>query len=271
MAKEKEEGKDLTFLEHLDVFRKHLMRSALAIVLGAVLSFIFKKFIFDNVIFAPREPWFPTNRFFCYLGRVLDIDSMCINQTKFTLMNVELGGQFSTHLMVSIITGVIVAFPFILWQFWLFIKPALKENEIRYSRGVIFIASILFFLGVLFGYYLIIPLTIEFFGSYFISGEVINQINISSFISSVTTVSLWSGIVFELPILVYFFTKIGLITPAFLKKYRKHAIVGLFIIAAIITPPDVFSQLLVVGPLILLYEFSIMISKRVIRKKALNN
>ncbi|OFX23481.1 MAG: twin arginine-targeting protein translocase TatC [Bacteroidetes bacterium GWA2_31_9] len=267
----KEAGKDLTFLEHLDIFRKHLMRSAFAIVFFAVIAFIFKEFIFDNIIFAPREPWFPTNRFFCYLGKLLDMNSMCINQTKFTLMNVELGGQFSTHLMVSIISGVIISFPFILWQFWLFIKPALKENEIRYSRGVIYFASVLFFMGVLFGYYLIIPLTIEFFGSYYISGEVINQINISSFISSVTTVSLWSGIVFELPIVVYFLSKIGLITPSFLKKYRKHAIVVLFIIAAVITPPDVFSQLLVVGPLILLYEFSIIISKRVMKNKALKN
>lgn len=271
MAKEKEEGKDLTFLEHLDIFRKHLMRSAFAIVLGATLAFIYKKFIFDNIIFAPREEWFPTNRFFCYMSDLLGWESMCINKTKFTLMNVELGGQFSTHLMVSIITGVIVSFPFILWQFWLFIKPALKENELKYSRGVIFFASILFFLGVLFGYYLIVPLTVEFFGNYFISDEVINQINISSFISSVSTISLAAGLVFELPILVYFFTKIGLITPEFLVKYRKHAIVVLFIISAIITPPDVFSQLLVVFPLIMLYQFSIMISKRVIKRKAANS
>lgn len=270
MKMAKESGKDLTFLEHLDIFRKHLMRSAFAVVLCAVLAFIFKEFLFDRVIFAPREEWFPTNRFFCYIAELFDSQYLCINQTKFTLMNVELGGQFSTHLMVSIISGVIISFPFILWQLWLFIKPALKENEIKYSRGMIFFASILFFAGVLFGYYLIVPLTINFFGSYFVSGEVINQINITSFISSVTTISLAAGLVFELPILVYFFTKIGLITPEFLKKYRKHAIVVLFIIAAVITPPDVFSQLLVVFPLILLYQFSILISKRVMKHKAAN-
>lgn len=257
---------EMTFLEHLEVFRKHLVRSVIAVLIGAILAFIFKKVIFDYIIFAPREEWFPTNRFFCFVSNLFNSDVLCINNSKFILMNVDLGGQFNVHLMVSIIVGIVLAVPYIIYQLWCFVRPALKDGEKKHSKGIIFFSSFLFLLGILFGYYLIVPLTINFFGTYFVSDEVVNQINIKSFISTVTNVSLASGLIFELPIIVFFLSKIGMLTPDFLIKYRKHAIVVVFILAGIITPPDIFSQLLVAFPLILLYQISIRISRKVNKK-----
>ncbi len=257
----------MSFLEHLEELRWHLIRSAVAVFIMAIVAFIYHNFIFDNIILAPKSPGFITNRLLCRLGELVHIAKLCINTIPLEIININMAGQFTTHIMVSLIVGVVVAFPYVFWEFWKFMKPALYENERRYARGSVFYSSVLFFLGVLFGYFIIAPLSINFLGSYSVSGQIINRINLRSYISTVTTVTLAGGITFELPVLVYFLTKAGLVTPAFLKRYRKHAIVIILILSAIITPPDVFSQILVFIPLIILYEVSIVISKRIKRRQ----
>ncbi|MCX6253347.1 MAG: twin-arginine translocase subunit TatC [Bacteroidia bacterium] len=265
--KGKKGDKEMSFLEHLEELRWHIIRSILAIVFFMIVAFIFKSFIFDNIILAPKNPNFFTNRLLCHLGELLNTTALCINTKHLNLINIKMSGQLTTHIAVAMVTGLILAFPVILWEFWQFFKPALHANEAKYAKGAVAAASLLFFTGVLFGYYMLAPLSLHFLSSYEISPEVTNQINIRSYIGTLTSICLATGLVFELPILAFFFTKIGLITPAFLRKYRKHAIVLIFILAAIITPPDVFSQTLVAIPLLILYEVSIFISARVMKQK----
>ena len=179
-----------------------------------------------------------------------------------------MAGQFATHITVSLVIGLIIGFPYLFFEFWRFVRPALYSNEKKHARGSIFYTSFLFALGVLFGYYLITPLSVHFLGSYNVSSQVLNQINLSSYISTVTSIVLASGVIFELPILIFFLSKIGLISPEFLKKYRKHAVVLMLVLSAIITPPDIFSQVLVCLPLLILYEVGIGISKRVQNQQA---
>jgi len=257
----------MSFLEHLEELRWHLIRSTVVIFLMAIVAFVFHNFIFDNIILAPKSPEFFTNRLLCRLGDLVHVAKLCINSKPLEIINIDMAGQFKTHILVSLIAGLIVGFPYVFFEFWKFMKPALYENERKYARGSVFYSSLLFFLGILFGYYIIAPLSINFLGSYSVSGQIINRINLRSYISTVTTVALAGGITFELPVLVYFLTKAGLVTPAFLKRYRKHAIVIILILAAIITPPDIFSQILVFIPLVVLYEISILISKKIKRQQ----
>ena len=177
-----------------------------------------------------------------------------------------MSGQFLTHMYISIVSGFILAFPYVLWEIWQFVKPAMKDNERKYSSGGVFISSVLFLMGILFSYFLIVPLTVNFLGTYHVSESVYNQISLSSYINTVVSVTFAVGLVFELPILVYFLTKIGVLTPDFMKKNRKYMYVIMLIVSAIITPPDMFSQILVVFPLIGLYEFSIGVSNRIYKK-----
>ncbi|MFI5217886.1 MAG: twin-arginine translocase subunit TatC [Bacteroidia bacterium] len=262
---------EMSFLDHLEALRWHLVRSVLAVVTIAIVAFINKSFIFDTVIFGPRNPHFPTYRALCWLSEKFSID-ICITEVPFTLINISMTGQFSLHVWVAIVTGIVLGFPYLLWELWRFIKPALTQKEKSYSTGIVFFASILFFTGVLFGYFIISPMSINFLGSYQVSTEVKNQINLDSYISTVTILTFASGIVFELPIVVYFLSKIGLITPQFMRRYRRHAMVVNLIVAALITPsPDITSQLLVAIPLFLLYEVSIYVSAVVVKKNALSN
>ena len=189
-------------------------------------------------------------------------DALCINKMPFELMNINMSGQFSTHIISSVIAGFVIAFPYIFWEIWQFIKPALHKSEKKYSRSIVFYSSMLFILGVLFGYYSVAPLSVQFLGNYQVSNEVANQINLNSYISTVTTVCLANGIVFLLPVLIYFLSRLGLITPNFLRQYRRHALVVLMILAAVITPPDIISLILVTLPLMLLYELSIKVSAK---------
>jgi sec-independent protein translocase protein TatC len=265
--KGKKGEKEMSFLEHLEELRWHIIRSVLAIVFFMIIAFIFKSFIFDHIILAPKNPAFFTNRILCELGERLNTTALCINSKPLNLININMSGQLTTHFAVAMVAGLILAFPVILWEFWQFFKPALKPNEAKYAQGTVFAASSLFFTGVLFGYFMLAPLSIHFLSTYEISAEVNNQINVRSYIGTLTSVCLATGLIFELPILTFFATKIGLITPTFMRKYRKHAIVLIFIVAAIITPPDVFSQTLVAIPLLLLYEISIFISARVMKQK----
>jgi sec-independent protein translocase protein TatC len=268
--KKKPEG-EMTFLQHLEELRWHIIKSLGAVVAGAVVAFIFKDFLFDRVILAPNNPGFITNRLLCRLADIVNAPVLCINQNPVELINIKLSGQFTTHLNISIVAGLIMAFPYIFWEFWSFFKPALYEKERKYARGAVSTASLLFLTGILFGYYIITPLSVNFLGSYRVSNLVDNQITITSYIGSVTSVALSAGIIFELPILVFFLARIGVVTPEFMRKYRRHSIVVVLILAAVITPPDVFSLILVVIPLILLYEVSIFIAARVIRKRAEND
>ena len=269
----KKDPNELSFLEHLEELRWHLVRSILAIIVIAIVAFVFKDFIFDTIILGPKSPDFFTNQVFCSLGQLVHVEKLCINSNSFQVININMAGQFMTHIMISILAGFILAFPYVFYEFWKFMKPALLKKEKNVARGAVFYSSVLFMTGILFGYYLICPLSVHFLGSYSVSEQVLNQINLKSYISTIASVSLAAGIIFELPVLVYFLSKIGLVTPEFLRKYRKHSLVIILTLSAIITPPDIFSQVMVCFPLLFLYEIGIRISKRVVKERdaALNN
>jgi sec-independent protein translocase protein TatC len=260
---------EMSFLEHLEALRWHLVRSAIVVLLLAIGFFVYREFLFDSVLLAPKMPDFWTYRQFCKLSHFLNLgDALCFGQNTFELINTELSGQFTMHMWASIVAGLVCGAPYVFWELWQFIRPALKSNEKNAASGTVFYTTVLFLLGVLFGYYIIVPLSVNFLGTYQVSAEVKNMIQMDSFISTVTTITLASGIVFELPVVVYLLTKIGLMGPAFMRTYRRHAVVVILILAAIITPsPDVTSQLLVALPLYLLYEISIFISAYVQRKE----
>lgn len=259
----KEIKTEMSFLDHLETLRWHIIKSAIAICVFAIIAFIEKEFIFDNIILAPKEPEFWTNRMIAKAADFLGMQSLRINTQELQLISIDMSGQFMVHVWTSIIAGFIIASPYVVYQFWSFVKPALFDNERRHASGAVFIMSFLFMLGILFGYYLIVPFSIDFLGSYSISKAVVNQINILSFISTVTSIVIAGGVAFELPVVAYFLSKIGVLTPKFLRKYRRHSYVVLLIVAAIITPPDVLSQMLVAIPLVILYEASIFISASV--------
>jgi len=262
------QDKEMTFWDHLDDLRGALFRSVIAIVVVGITAFIFKRIIFDYIILAPKNNDFITFRILCKLGKMLSTDSFCFDTTSINLINIELAGQFMSHMMISIIVGLVVAIPYIIWEFWRFIKPGLTEHERKNTRGAVFIISMLFLTGVLFSYFLVVPLMINFLGNYQVSAEVTNQIALTSYTSSVTMMTLIMGLIFEFPILVVFLTKVGILSPSLLKKYRKHTVIVILIISGLITPsPDIFSQLIVAVPLYGLYEISLSVSSRMYRKK----
>lgn len=259
---------EMSFLDHLEELRWHLIRSTLAVLVIGFLAFIYKDYVFA-VIFGPKQGDFFTYRVFCEFGNLFNYQSdFCTKELPFTIQNRTMAGQFSAHIWTSIWAGVILAFPYILYELWKFIRPGLYESERKLAGGFIMIASSLFFIGILFGYYLIAPLSINFLGTYTVSEEVTNHIDLSSYISIVRSSVISCGLMFELPIIIYFLTKLGLVTPAFMQKYRRHALVLILIVAAIITPPDVVSQVIVSIPIIILYEISIFISRYVIRSES---
>jgi len=256
-------------MEHLEELRWTLVRSAIAVVVCMVAAFIAKDLVFDHLVLAPKESSFITYRAFCALGQRLGVgDELCIDDMPFTLQNITMSGQFFTHLIVSFVAGFIVAFPFILWQFWRFIAPGLHPKERRSLSGVVVFASALFLVGVAFGYFLLAPLSLQFFGAYQVSGSVQNAVALDSYIAMLTSVTLWTGVAFELPLVVVFLARIGLVSAAFLRNYRKHAFVVVLVVSAILTPPDVVSQLIVSVPLMLLYEAGILMAARIEKRQA---
>lgn len=264
---EKQKG-EMTFLEHLEELRWHIIRSLVAIIVLAIIAFVYKRIVFDVIILGPSNSHFITNRLFCQLGHLINVPKLCLNTKPIVLQSIEMAGQFTTHIKISIITGLIVASPYVFYEFWRFVRPALYHKERMIARGAVLAISLLFFTGVLFGYFIICPLTINFLINYRVSDLAQNNIKLMSYVSTVTGIGMASGVVFELPVVVFFLTKIGVLTPGFLKTYRRHAIIVILIIAGIITPsPDVFSQLLVAFPLLILYEISIIISKRIYKKE----
>lgn len=268
MAKKKQANPDeMSFLDHLEELRWHLIRATLAIVIVGMVAFIFKDFIFNEIIFAPANADFVSYDLLCKLANIFGSDKGCINEMDFIIQNRTMGGQFNAAIWTSIIVGLVVAFPYVIYEFWKFISPGLYEKERKNSRGFIVISSLLFFMGVLFGYYVIAPLSINFLANFTVGDMVKNEFDISSYIGLVRASAIAAGLIFELPIVIYFFTKIGLVTPQFLRKYRKYALVIVLIVAAIITPPDISTQVIVSIPILILYEVSILISAFVMRKE----
>lgn len=265
----KADSDHMSFLEHLEVLRWHLIRSSLAIVSMALIAFVAKGILFDVILFGPKQPDFFTYRLFCSISReISNTELFCIEKMPFSILNTKMAGQFSTHIWVSLIGGFILSFPYVLYEFWRFISPGLKQTERKYSRWVMFFGGLLFMMGVLFGYYLIVPLSLQFLGTYTISEEVSNLIDLNSYISTVSTVTLATGIIFELPVVIYFLARSGLVTAEFLRKYRRHAIVLILVLSAVITPPDVASQILVSFPILILYEISIRLATRIEKRRA---
>ncbi|HRS53227.1 MAG TPA: twin-arginine translocase subunit TatC [Bacteroidales bacterium] len=253
-----------SFWDHLEDMRGMLLRSVLVICALTIIAFVLKKFLFDNIILPPKESSFITNRVLCEIGKLISIDSLCLASKTLNIININLPGQFVMHVYISFMIALIFAAPYIIWEIWRFIKPALYNYEQKKIKGGILFCIILFFTGVLFSYFIIVPLTINFFTSYSLSETIKNQITLNSYVNTLFSVTITTGALFELPLFVFILTKLGLITPSFLKKNRKYALVIVLIIAAIITPPDVFSQILVSLPLLVLYEITIMASKRAI-------
>lgn len=267
--KEAEEEREMSFLDHLEELRWHVVRSLGAIVVFTITAFIAAKWIFEHIIFAIKDPNFVTFRWLCKIGHLTGAeDALCITEIPFKVQSRYMMGQFSMHLTSSFIMGLIFAFPYVAWEIWRFIRPGLHSNERKYSRGAVFSISFLFFLGVSFGYFIMSPLAVYFLSSYQISEVISNEFDITSYVSTIATLVLGSGILFQLPVVIYFLSQIGMVTPKFLRQYRKHAIVIILVIAAIITPPDPLSQTLIGIPLLLLYEFSIFISAIVVKRKA---
>ncbi|MBL7884387.1 MAG: twin-arginine translocase subunit TatC [Bacteroidia bacterium] len=261
---------ELSFWGHIDALRGHLFRSSIAVVAIAITLFCFPQFLFDTIIFGPIHQDFLTYRAFCKLSYLLELgDQLCFGNYTFKLQALGLADQFTSQMWIAFIGGIVLGSPYILFEIWKFIKPALKEKERKGATGFIISASFLFIFGVFFSYFIIVPLTINFLGNYKVSELIENQFTMDSYISTVTTLSFATGLVFELPVLVFFLTKFGILTPQFMQKYRKHAVVVILIAAAVITPsPDVTSQMLVAFPLYFLYEASIFVSHYVVKKKA---
>ncbi len=264
----REKADDTTFWGHVDILRKYIFRSLSSLIILSIGAFFFKEFLFDKVILAPSEPSFITYKILCKLSVIMHIPELCVTKIPLQLINTEIGGQFRYHIVISFAVGIILAFPFIMYQLWMFIKPALTDQERKQSRGIVFYITSLFTIGVLFGYYVIAPLTINFLASYELSPLIKNYITISSYISTVSVLSFSMGVVFELPLLILFLTKIGVITPKFLRKQRKYAYIIILIVAGFITPStDMFTQVIVSIPLWLLYELSLILSLRAKKNK----
>lgn len=259
---------EMSFFDHIDVLRWHIMRSAIAIIFFSIIAFVFHREIFDTVLFGLLNEDFPTYRLLCYLSNHFwGFEGMCIKGMNLTVINIDVSGQFSAAMSLSLLTGFIVSFPYVFWEFWRFIKPGLHQQEISKSAGIIFWTTFLFILGCLFGYYLMAPFSIGFLTEFSISEKVANNITLANYVGFINTSVVSCGIVFELPILAYFLTKIGLITPHFLRTHRKEAVLANLILSAVITPGDVSSQLIVALPIFILYEVSILISAWVDKKK----
>ncbi|MFV9484393.1 twin-arginine translocase subunit TatC, partial [Christiangramia sp. ASW11-125] len=262
IAPQEEPGHEMSFLDHLEELRWHLIRAVLAVVIAGGVAFVLKEFIFDVLLFGPANPDFFSYRVLCDLSGLFGIDGgFCDQEMNFRIQSRTMGGQFSAHVWTSITAGFIIAFPYVIYEFWKFVAPAMHDNERNHAKGFIFVTSVLFFLGVLFGYYVVTPLSINFLGKYQVSDTVFNDFDLSSYISLVRASVLASGLIFELPIVIYFLTKVGVVTPEFLKKYRKYALVIVLVLSAVITPPDIVSQIIVAIPVLILYEVSIIISK----------
>ena len=269
----KEKGKtieaEMSFFDHLDVLRGHLVRASIAIVVFTVLAFSYYDFIFDEIIMGPGRTDFWTYRMMCAAVEKFNLSAdFCVTKLNFEIINTELGGQFTLQLNSSLMIGIVLGVPYLLFEIWRFVKPALKEEERKSATGFVFWSSLLFIIGLLFGYYVVSPLSVNFLTNYEVSEIINNQITIDSYFSVIATLSIGAGITFELPTIIYILSKLGIMTPQFMRSSRRYATVIILIIAAVVTPtPDLIIMLTVSLPLFLLYEVSIFISARVERNK----
>jgi sec-independent protein translocase protein TatC len=258
---------EMSFIDHLEALRWHVVRSLLVIMASAVVFFIFIDWIFDNVIMGPTQNNFISYRVLCSLSHTLRMgDSLCMPPMELNLQVNSVSGTFMSSISIAFFGGIVVALPYVLWEVWRFVKPALKPNELQYTRGVIFWVSLFFFMGAAFGYFLLAPFTFNFLANYKIGsiGILLYRPTLTDYLDSLIDITLGAGVAFELPMASWILSKMGLVTPSFLRTYRKYAYVVLLVLAAIITPsPDWGSQMIVVIPLVFLYELSIIISARV--------
>lgn len=271
----KEKGKSLeaemSFFDHIDVLRKHLLRALLVIVLFTIGAFWFSDFIFNELIMGPKNPNFWTYRMMCKMAAAfpnLIGSDFCITHIDAKIINTEMAGQFTLQINSCIMVGVVLGIPYLLFELWLFIKPALHDNERKSASSFVTFASVLFFLGILFGYYIVCPLSVNFLTGFTVSKEIENTFTISSYLSSISTLTIGSGIIFQLPVVIYILSKFGIMTPTFMRASRRYAVVVILVIAAIVTPtPDIITMLVVAMPLFVLYEVSIFISANIERKR----
>ena len=265
---EGEVGKEMSFIGHLEELRWHVIRAGGSILVFAILAFVYIKEIYHYVIIAPSQADFWTYKMLCKLAAVVDYDELCIKALNFKLQAIGMGDQFTMSMTSSVIAGLVFAFPYAFWEIWRFIKPGLKASERKSARGAVFYVTFLFFSGVLFGYFIVTPLAINFLANFTLDESIINEFSIASYISLVATLTLACGVAFQLPIVVFVLSKVGVLTPSFMREYRKHSMIVILIVAAIITPsPDIYSQVLVAIPLFLLFEVSILVSAKVERDK----
>lgn len=264
---EEEEG--MSFLDHLEALRWHILRAVSAVLVFSVAAFIAKDFVFGILILGPSKVDFLTYRLLCEVGNYLGVTALCIDDLPFTIQSRQMTGQFSMHMTSSFVVGLIAAFPYLFWEVWRFISPGLYSKEKNAARGAVFFVSFLFLSGASFGYYILSPLSINFLANYQLDPSIANEFDITSYVSTLSMLVLASAIMFQLPVVVYFLSMSGLVTSRMLKAYRKHSIVVILVLSAVITPPDVISQLLIAMPIVVLYEVGIEIAKRLEKKRAL--
>jgi sec-independent protein translocase protein TatC len=263
-----EDRAEMSFIDHLDVLRAHLIRSVIAIVAGAAIVAYFNKFFVGKVVMGPTHSDFPTYNWLCRIGRNLNLgEALCMKEIGVQMQNTNVSGQFSMFFTVIIVGGLIISFPYVFWEFWRFIKPALTKKELAKTRGVIFWVSLLFFTGVAFGYFVIAPYTVNFFSNFQLDENIENRWTITSYIDTLVPLILGTGLAFQLPLVMFFLSRIGIVNSQFLRKGRKYAIIVIVIVSGIITPPDVVSQIVISMPLMLLYEVSIWLTARVEREE----
>lgn len=262
------EEKEMSFLDHLEELRWHIVRAVSAIFIFMIAAFIAGPWIFEHIVFAPAKTDFITFKYLCKVGELTGmVDKLCVEFIPFKIQSRFMTGQFTMHLTAAFVLGFVLAFPYVFWEIWRFVTPGLHGKERKYSRWAVFFVSFLFLIGVSFGYFIMSPLAVWFLSTYSISDIISNEFDITSYVSTITALVFGSGLLFQLPVVVYFLTHIGVVTPGLMRQYRKHAIVGILVLGAIVTPPDPLSQSLISLPLYLLYEISILISAMVVRKK----
>lgn len=262
------EEKEMSFLDHLEELRWHVVRSLVAIFVLMIAAFLLGPWIFQHIVFAPARTDFITFQYLCKVGKLIHWEeNLCIDFIPIKIQSRLMTGQFTMHLTASLVLGIIVAFPYVFWEIWSFVRPGLHNNEQKISRWAVSAVSFQFLLGIAFGYFIMCPLATWFLSTYSISDMISNEFDITSYVSTITMLVFGSGLLFQMPVVAYFLTSIGILTPDMMRSYRRHAIVGILIIGAIITPPDPLSQSLISLPLYLLYEISILISASVLKKQ----
>ncbi len=263
-----DDEKEMSFLDHLEELRWHVVRSVVAIMVFMIAAFFLTPWIFQNIIFAPAHVEFITFKWMCKIGHFTgSVDALCVKEIPFKVQSRYMTGQFTMQFMSAFVIGLIIAFPYVVWELWSFVRPGLHKKEQKGSKGAVAAVSFLFAMGVSFGYFILCPLMVWVFSSYSISPEITNEFDITSYVQTIVALTFGSGLLFQLPVVVFFLTKIGILTPQFMRTYRKHAVIVILIVAAIITPPDPLSQTIISIPLYLLYEISIFICAIEVKNK----